>query len=90
MDKRKRSRSGERIPFFSNDHWPAKDYAKIFECLVVVDEIENEVAKVISKIREVGSKVSCKPDASPNEEDADSSLDQHVPYVAVRMGIEKD
>ncbi|URD89210.1 hypothetical protein MUK42_26660, partial [Musa troglodytarum] len=64
-----------------------KDYAKIFESLVVVDEIENEVAKVISKIREVGNKVRYKPAAAPNEEGADSSLDQHV---AVHMRIEKD
>ncbi|KAJ8466220.1 hypothetical protein OPV22_028772 [Ensete ventricosum] len=83
-------RIGGKNPFLWHDHWPVKDYAKIFQCLVVVDEIENEVAKVILKIKEVGSKVRYKIDASQNEESADRSLGQHVPYVAVHMRIEKD
>ncbi|URD87578.1 hypothetical protein MUK42_26684 [Musa troglodytarum] len=83
-------RIGGKNPFLWHDHWSVKDYAKIFQCLVVVDKIENEVAKVISKIREAGSKVRYKINASQNEESADSSLGQHVPYVAVHMRIEKD
>ncbi|KAL1567525.1 O-fucosyltransferase 23 [Salvia divinorum] len=41
-------------PFLWHDHWPAKDYAKIFECLVLVEEISREADKVVSKIREIG------------------------------------
>nr|KYP38804.1 hypothetical protein KK1_039929 [Cajanus cajan] len=26
-------------PFLWHDHWPVKDYAKVFECLVLIDEI---------------------------------------------------
>ncbi|WOL15717.1 hypothetical protein Cni_G24498 [Canna indica] len=77
-------------PFLWHDHWPVKDYAKIFECLVVVDEIENEVAKVISKIREVGRMVGHKTDASEKKENTDGLINLHVPYIAVHMRIEKD
>jgi hypothetical protein len=43
-------------PFLWHDHWPVsvKDYAKVFECLVLVDEISQEADKVVSMIREVG------------------------------------
>jgi hypothetical protein len=47
-------------PFLWHDHWPLKDYAKVFECLVLIDEIRNEVEKVVSKIREVGNTGSIK------------------------------
>lgn len=61
-------------PFLWHDHWPTKDYAKIFECLVLVEEISREADKVISKIREFGSKEQGRVN----------------PYVAVHMRIEKD
>ncbi|WOK91950.1 hypothetical protein Cni_G00641 [Canna indica] len=77
-------------PFLWHDHWPVKEYANIFECLVVVDEIENEVTKVISKIREVGRMVGHKIDASEKKEIAHDLRDTHVPYIAVHMWIEKD
>lgn len=38
-------------PFLWHDHWPVNDYAKIFQCLALVEEIEEEATKVISKIR---------------------------------------
>ncbi|ONK65788.1 uncharacterized protein A4U43_C06F980 [Asparagus officinalis] len=38
-------------PFLWHDHWPVKDYAKVFRCLALVDEIEEEASKVISKIQ---------------------------------------
>ncbi|OVA08012.1 GDP-fucose protein O-fucosyltransferase [Macleaya cordata] len=65
-------------PFLWHDHWPVKDYAKVFECLVLVDEIAEEAEKVVSKIREIGSNVTSKTDSQP------------TPYVAVHMRIEKD
>jgi hypothetical protein len=40
-------------PFLWHDHWPVKDYAKVFECLVLVDEISQEADRVVSMIREV-------------------------------------
>ncbi|KGN66893.1 O-fucosyltransferase 23 [Cucumis sativus] len=76
-------------PFLWHDHWPVKDYAKIFECLVLVDEIEKEVDKVISRIREVGSKVRSKFDSDATVVKSENSL-QPMPYVAVHMRIEID
>ncbi|KAL8490816.1 hypothetical protein ACS0TY_022724 [Phlomoides rotata] len=43
-------------PFLWHDHWPVKDYAKVFECLVLVEEISREADKVVSRIRDIGSK----------------------------------
>ncbi|XP_008813286.2 O-fucosyltransferase 23-like [Phoenix dactylifera] len=77
-------------PFLWRDHWAVKDYAKIFECLVLVDEIENEAMKVISRIREIGAKERSKVDIAKKEFNSDGSVDQPVPYIAVHMRIEKD
>lgn len=77
-------------PFLWQDHWPVKDYAKIFECLVLVDEIENEVMKVISRIREIGARARSKVDFAQKEFNSDGLIDQPVPYIAVHMRIEKD
>lgn len=41
-------------PFLWHDHWPVKDYAKVFQCLALVDEIEEDAAKVIAKLRQGG------------------------------------
>ncbi|QHO38359.1 hypothetical protein HN51_004727 [Arachis hypogaea] len=40
-------------PFLWHDHWPVRDYAKVFECLVLVDEFANEADRVVSRIRAV-------------------------------------
>ncbi|CAN1810198.1 O-fucosyltransferase 23 [Linum perenne] len=40
-------------PFLWHDHWPVKDYARVFECLVLVDEIVKEADRVVSKIRDI-------------------------------------
>ncbi|GAB2281154.1 O-fucosyltransferase 23 [Dionaea muscipula] len=69
-------------PFLWHDHWPVKDYASIFECLVLVDEYMKEADRVISRIREVGEEASRKSGLH--------SLQNPVPYVAVHMRIEKD
>lgn len=66
-------------PFLWHDHWPAKDYARVFECLVFVEQISKEADKVVSKIRDVG-----------REARQQMGLSQPVPYVAVHMRIEKD
>ncbi|XP_074320358.1 O-fucosyltransferase 23 [Silene latifolia] len=63
-------------PFLWNDHWPVKEYAKVFECLVLVDELAKEADRVISRIRE----------AVPRKT---GSLEP-APYMAVHMRIEKD
>lgn len=76
-------------PFLWHDHWPVKDYATVFECLVLVDEISNEADKVVSKIRELGRKFRSKAGSGENGVDTESSLES-VPYVAVHMRIEKD
>lgn len=67
-------------PFLWHDHWPVKDYAKVFECLVLVDEISKEADKVVAKIKELGL---------GSGSNLISSNDR-VPYVAVHMRIEKD
>lgn len=61
-------------PFLWHDHWPVEDYAKVFECLVLVEEISREADKVVSRIRDIGVK----------------ETGINVPYVAVHMRIEKD
>lgn len=69
-------------PFLWPDHWPVKDYAKVFECLVLVEEISREADKVVSKIRDIGLEEKRKVGSiqtGPN-----------MPYVAVHMRIEKD
>ncbi|XP_004293736.1 PREDICTED: uncharacterized protein LOC101307378 [Fragaria vesca subsp. vesca] len=73
-------------PFLWHDHWPVKDYAKVFECLVLVDEIMKEADKVVSRIREIGAEqVRRKSESAEN-----SLLVEPVPYVAVHMRIELD
>ncbi|KAF6172301.1 hypothetical protein GIB67_024923 [Kingdonia uniflora] len=66
-------------PFLWHDHWPVKDYAKVFECLVLVEEIAAEAEKVVSKIRARGS----------NSDDV-ADVSATTPYVAVHMRLEKD
>ncbi|KAJ0081640.1 hypothetical protein Patl1_11796 [Pistacia atlantica] len=63
-------------PFLWHDHWPVKDYARVLECLVLVDEFTKEADKVVSRIRE--------------GMDSDGSSLKQVPYVAVHMRIEID
>ncbi|KAH7569576.1 hypothetical protein JRO89_XS06G0194100 [Xanthoceras sorbifolium] len=70
-------------PFLWHDHWPVKDYAKVFECLVLVDEFAKEADKVASKIREVGRSIRSTTESLQNGVD-------RVPYVAVHMRIEID
>ncbi|KAJ0980796.1 hypothetical protein J5N97_009051 [Dioscorea zingiberensis] len=79
-------------PFLWHDHWPVIDYADIFECLAFVEEIQNEAAKVISKIQEFGAEARSR--ISTNGDDnkllTSGRSDQSVPYLAVHMRIEKD
>ncbi|CAK9165129.1 unnamed protein product [Ilex paraguariensis] len=77
-------------PFLWHDHWPVKDYAKVFECLVLVDEFLIEADKVVSKIRKIGREARTQVGFFENHIDSESSILQQVPYVAVHMRIEKD
>ncbi|KAI8567158.1 hypothetical protein RHMOL_Rhmol02G0098600 [Rhododendron molle] len=70
-------------PFLWHDHWPIRDYAKVFECLVLVDEISNEADRVVSKIREIGR--GLRRDCV-----SENCKLETVPYIAVHMRIEKD
>ncbi|KAL9224413.1 hypothetical protein vseg_000446 [Gypsophila vaccaria] len=65
-------------PFLWHDHWPVKDYARVFECLVLVDEFAKEADRVISRIKDVSRDVAGKTGLVS------------VPYMAVHMRIEKD
>ncbi|KAJ4733958.1 Protein-O-fucosyltransferase 1 [Rhynchospora pubera] len=69
-------------PFLWHDHWPVRDYAEIFGCLALINEIENDVVKVISKIREISIKAK--------KNTANTVPNPIVPYIAVHMRIEKD
>lgn len=75
-------------PFLWHDHWPVKDYAKVFECLVLVEDISREADKVVSKIREIGLKVS--KEVGSSQINGLNSTAQPIPYAAVHMRIEKD
>ncbi|KAG9439525.1 hypothetical protein H6P81_019690 [Aristolochia fimbriata] len=77
-------------PFLWHDHWPVKDYARIFECLVLVDEISNEATRVVSKIQETGNKVKSKLQTQQQSIGSMNSSGIHSPYIAVHMRIEKD
>lgn len=80
-------------PFLWHDHWPVSDYARVFECLVLVDEISNEADKVVSRIKELGREFSSKAKSVQNGGSTGSSLEPVpyvAPYVAVHMRIEKD
>ncbi|OMO65874.1 GDP-fucose protein O-fucosyltransferase [Corchorus olitorius] len=77
-------------PFLWHDHWPVKDYARVFECLVLVDEITKEADKVVSKIRQIGTKLRSKTEAIESNFDAEGSSLLHVPYIAVHMRVEID
>lgn len=81
-DESETIRISGKNPFLWHDHWPVKDYAKVFECLVLVDEISKEADKVVAKIREFGSKSNIIPYNDP--------INDPIPYVAVHMRIEKD
>ncbi|KAK9697641.1 hypothetical protein RND81_08G050600 [Saponaria officinalis] len=74
-------------PFLWHDHWQVKDYAKVFECLVLVDEFTKEADRVISRIREASRNVAGKNDVGG---DIGSSKLPYIPYMAVHMRIEKD
>ncbi|XP_029116226.1 O-fucosyltransferase 23 isoform X1 [Elaeis guineensis] len=89
IDKFEVIRIAGKHPFLWHDHWPVKNYAKIFECLELVDEIANEAMNVISRIRGIGAKARSKVDVA-EEFNSDGSVDQPVPYIAVHMRIEKD
>lgn len=80
-------------PFLWHDHWLVTDYAKVFECLVFVDEIIHTSNKVISKIREKGLEAinnnvctTCYASKSSSY----NNMNQQVPYIAVHMRVEKD
>ncbi|KAF3450146.1 hypothetical protein FNV43_RR06226 [Rhamnella rubrinervis] len=73
-------------PFLWHDHWPIKDYAKVFECLFLVEDYLQEAEKVISKIREIGTKEASKNEFANNG----INSQQPVPYAAVHMRIEID
>ena len=62
-------------PFLWPDHWPVKHYARIFQCMILVDEISAAVSLVISKIRSKGRILNST---------------SSVPFIAVHMRIEKD
>ncbi|XP_061356015.1 O-fucosyltransferase 23-like [Gastrolobium bilobum] len=77
-------------PFLWHDHWPVKDYAKVFECLLLIDEIAQEADRVVSRIRAVGSEVLGNTESMEVQHENDRSSFQPLPYVAVHMRIEID
>ncbi|GMI86013.1 O-FUCOSYL TRANSFERASE 1 [Hibiscus trionum] len=90
VDKYEVIRMVGKNPFLWHDHWPVKDYARVFECLVLVDEIAKEADKVVSKIRRIGRKLRSKTETVENNSDAEGSSLQHTPYVAIHMRVEID
>ncbi|KAI5657932.1 hypothetical protein M9H77_26725 [Catharanthus roseus] len=80
-DKYETIRIVGKNPFLWHDHWPVSDYAKVFGCLVFVDEILKEADKVVSKIREKGRQTRHEVGLPSVKETS---------YLAVHMRIEKD
>ncbi|CAJ1962870.1 unnamed protein product [Sphenostylis stenocarpa] len=74
-------------PFLWHDHWPVNDYAKVFECLDLTEEISKEADRVVSRIRAVGRKIAGNTE---NSMTSDGSSFQPLPFVAVHMRIEID
>lgn len=66
-------------PFLWHDHWAVKDYAKVLECMVLVDKISAEADRVVSKIKEIGTALNLVDPKTGN-----------VPFVAVHMRVERD
>ncbi|XP_027339575.1 O-fucosyltransferase 23-like [Abrus precatorius] len=79
-------------PFLWHDHWPVKDYAKVFECLNLIDEIARDADRVVSRIRGVGREVKGNSESIEvvNSITSYRSSFQPLPYVAVHMRIEID
>ncbi|CAN8260373.1 unnamed protein product [Cochlearia groenlandica] len=71
-------------PFLWHDHWPVKDYAKVFECMIVVEEIAREADKVVMRIKKAGAK------AAREKLDFKGVAQGPIPFVAVHMRIEID
>ncbi|XP_022715447.1 uncharacterized protein LOC111274798 [Durio zibethinus] len=90
VDKYEVIRIVGKNPFLWHDHWPVKDYARVFECLVLVDEIAKEADRVVSKIRQIGRKLRRKTETVQNNFDAEGSSLPPAPYVAVHMRVEID
>ena len=72
-------------PFLCHDHWPVKDYARIFECLYLTEEIAKEVDRVVSRIRAVGRKITGNTEAveMQNNITNDGPYFEPLPYVLV-------
>ncbi|KAK8584942.1 hypothetical protein V6N13_138885 [Hibiscus sabdariffa] len=79
-------------PFLWHDHWPVKEYARVFESLVFVDEILKEADKVVSKIRHIGRKLRSKTVTVQSDLNADTedSSKAAAPFIAVHMRVEID
>ena len=102
LDQLQESKTGEadnyqvihvtgKHPFLWPDHWPVKNYAKVFDCLALAPDIEAEVVKVISKIKDAGEKARHEAAISHKKKSIDDgSLNLPVQYIAVHMRIEKD
>ena len=67
-----------------------KDYSRIFDCLALAPQIETEVVKVMSKIKDAGRKARHEAAISHNKKRIDGSANLPVQYIAVHMRIEID
>jgi hypothetical protein len=72
-------------PFLWHDHWPVVDYARVFECLVLVDNLSAQVSRVVSKLKSLSS-----PTGIDYNKIRMSPFMFQPKYVAVHMRIEKD
>ncbi|KAJ7559965.1 hypothetical protein O6H91_04G108500 [Diphasiastrum complanatum] len=89
-------------PFLWHDHWPVKDYARVFRCLVLTDSLLSDVADIQSKLRQRSARLGLGAregdqyiigrDAWRMQEKQNShlSMPSALHYVAVHMRIERD
>ncbi|GLJ39814.1 hypothetical protein SUGI_0813840 [Cryptomeria japonica] len=53
IDRHEVIRLEGKHPFLWHDHWPVNDYASVFECLDLVDELSAEASGVVAKLRAI-------------------------------------
>lgn len=78
-------------PFLWQDHWPVRDYARVFQCLVLVDNLSAEADRIVSKLRENSHHLSTSDSRVKPSESVRMPNDLgRFQYVSVHMRLEKD
>ena len=52
MDRHPVIKISGKNPFLWHDHWSVQDYARVFHCLVLVQNISAEVDRIVSNLKQ--------------------------------------